>query len=108
MEASVFGQNTNMTIEQLEKIYEEGAKIGTEHNPAMNWEMHRAGLEAVAEELGTCVHCAGTGDGYCNEDGWHDCEKCNGTGLKNGIRMLQRKDEEIERLNSLINSREST
>lgn len=62
---------------------------------------HKEEVEKLREELGSCVHCKGTGDGYCDADGWHDCEKCNGTGMKNGVR-------EIQRLITLVNEKSTT
>lgn len=53
-------------------------------------------------DLSDCPTCKGTGQIRATP-GWHDCEKCHGTGMKNGVRAIERLKTENERLTTLCN-----
>lgn len=53
-------------------------------------------LKACLEQLESCVTCNGTGDSHCDADGWHDCPKCRGTGMKKAIVKIAHMEELIE------------
>lgn len=72
-----YGKIENMTREDREPMERVVEAVAVHARATADKE-----IEQLKAKLESCPRCEGSGDSHCDADGWHDCLKCHGTGLR--------------------------